>query len=128
MSSKDITSPENRLEFLTHFVPLITNINSIELLAPSLYLGLFQNEYSELLMSMLASARVLVTKLIFYLLFKCKINYPPFSCNRREDWFCRWLYTPRADGKPRVMVSSWTFTFVRRIKKVEQLFKKLKRV
>jgi hypothetical protein len=48
MSTKDITSPGNRLEFLTHFVPLMSSINSIELLLNSLYPGLFQNEYSEL--------------------------------------------------------------------------------
>jgi hypothetical protein len=77
-------------------------------------------------MPMLASARVLVTKLVFYKA-NAKFN-DSFSYNGREDWFCRWLYTPRADGKPRVMVSSWTFTFVRRIKKVEHLLKKLKRV
>jgi hypothetical protein len=70
MSTKDITSPENQLEFLTHFLPLMTNINSIELLAPSLYyLDLIQNECSELLMPMLASAQVLVTKLVFYFPF-----------------------------------------------------------
>jgi hypothetical protein len=43
----------------------------------------------------------------------------------KVNWFCRWLYTPRDDGKPRMLFSYFSesahcSSFVERIKKVSE--------
>jgi hypothetical protein len=52
------------VNFLTNVVPLLTNIESINIVNQTDLLDHFQNEYSELAMPMLTSARVLHAKLV----------------------------------------------------------------
>jgi hypothetical protein len=63
------------LTFLTQIRPLITGINSIELTHLKDAIDLFQNEeYAEMAMPMLASARVLYCRSVVVFLFHMELK------------------------------------------------------
>jgi hypothetical protein len=51
---------------MANLLPLFTNINSISLIGADAPLPLLQNEYAELAMPMLASAKVLKTRSLLF--------------------------------------------------------------
>jgi hypothetical protein len=78
---------------------------------------------------MLTSARVLNTWSGFSTRKLQIIINLIFSHSLSIDWICRWLYTPRDDGKPRILVHYYVTNYeklVDRIKKVEncEMFQK----
>jgi hypothetical protein len=88
---------------MANVLPFFTKINSIDV--DTNMIALFQNEYSELAMPMLTSARVLQARFLNFLLKNQIIMV--FSCNLQHqhhcDFFFRWLHTPREDKKSRIL-------------------------
>jgi hypothetical protein len=86
---------------MSTILPLFTSINSIYISDPDIVGLVQQNEYSELVVPILASARVLIAESVHK---KIKMQSLIFSYNSRDDWFGNWLYNQREDGKPRVLI------------------------
>jgi hypothetical protein len=101
---------------LTKIAPFITSINSID--SRSQGIDLFEMVYNNnntnhesqlLLKEMMAKTRILFTKWLYSTSFTKfvhdihRYNYGSESWVDQIDWCCSWLYTPRDDGKPRML-------------------------
>jgi hypothetical protein len=108
-------------------MPLFANINSIKIDNSAVFVRLQTDDYSELALPMFTSARVLLAKFVFTIIYinnhKCFI----FSYNYLNNWYCDWLHIPREDGKPRILFlgvynqdakDSTLSHFIKHIKKV----------
>jgi hypothetical protein len=141
------------LRGLIHILPLISNINSIQIYSSDI--DLFHMVYNNnnanddsqshesqlLLKEMMAQARILLINwksLLFcswfFLILPLHRNPDHSSWEDKIDWCCFWLNIPRNDGKPRMLKSDDSIYeqtdcafFIERIKKAYFYFIKKSR-
>jgi hypothetical protein len=104
-------------EIISNLVSLMTDINRI-ILFHTKEISFLQKDNVK---SFFTSSRVLHAWSLF---FKVKLNEIYLRSNIGIQWLCNWLYTPREDGKARVLVlypfesEAAILTLIEKIKKV----------